>query len=321
MSIAEDLDRLTRFYRDMLLIRRFEEKSIELFKQPGLIGGSLHVGIGQEAVAVGVCSALRSDDYMTNTYRGRTQFLAKGADPGRTFAELLGRRDGYCRGKGGPMHITSVEQGALGANAIVAAGIPHAVGAALSARMQGINRIAVTFFGEGATNQGVWHEALNLAAIWQAPVLLILENNMYAEMTPIRSTVRIEHLADRAVAYGIPAVVVDGMDVEAVYSATVSAAIQARQGGGPTLIEANTYRFKGHMIGDTEVYRTQDEVDEWIARDPIRRLEQRLRELRVSASALAGIDAEVTQRIEEAAAWALSSPEATLESAYEDVWA
>jgi TPP-dependent pyruvate/acetoin dehydrogenase alpha subunit len=219
------------------------------------------------------------------------------------------------------MHIADVEHGALGANAIVAAGVPHAVGAALSAKMQGLDRIAVTFFGEGATNQGVWHEALNLAAIWQVPVLLILENNMYAEMTPIRSTVRINQLADRAAAYGIRAEVVDGMDVEAVYSATVSAAVRARQGGGPTLIEAHTYRFKGHMIGDLEVYRTREEVEEWITQDPIRRLEQRLRELGVGSAALADIDVEVTRRIEEAAAWAISDPESTLESAYEDVWA
>lgn len=304
----------------MLLIRRFEEKSIELYQQ-GLFGGSLHVGIGQEAVAVGVCSALRPDDYMTNTYRGRAQFLAKGADPGRTLAEMLGRRDGYCRGKGGPMHVTAVALGCLGANAIVAAGVPHAVGAALSARMQGLDRIAVTFFGDGATNQGVWHEALNLAAIWQAPVLLVLENNLYAEMTPIRSTVRIGQLAERAAAYGIPAVVVDGMDVEAVYAASLSAAQRARLGGGPTLIEAQTYRFKGHMIGDSEVYRTREEVQAWQARDPIPHAKQRLQDLGVDAGTLAGIDAAVTQHIEQAASWALASPNATLESAFEDVWA
>lgn len=319
MSSETRAERLMNFYRRMLQLRRFEERSIELYQQ-GLMGGSLHVGIGQEAVAVGVCAALRPDDYMTNTYRGRPQFLAKGADPGRTMAELLGRRDGYCRGKGGPMHVTAVELGCLGANAIVGAGVPIAVGAALSAKMQGSDRVAVTFFGEGATNQGAWHEAMNLAAVWQAPVVLVLENNQYAEMTPIRRTVRIERLADRATAYGIPAVIVDGMDVEAVHAAAVVAVARARSGGGPTLIEAQTYRFKGHMIGDSEVYRTREEVTEWMARDPLRLSRQKLIELGVAEDALDRAEREVERWIEEAVAFALASPEPTVESAFEDVW-
>lgn len=255
------------WYR-MSQIRAFEEVSIEMYKQ-GLMGGSLHSYMGQEAVATGCGLHLNADDYMTMTYRGRGQALAKGADPFRLFAEMLGRVSGYCKGKGGPMHIASGDIGMLGANGIVGGGIPIAVGAAMTAKRRGRGQVAVTFFGDGAVNQGVFFESLNLAAVLQLPVIFVCENNLYAEMTPIRLSVRNEHLAERGFACRVPSVVVDGNDILAVYAAAGEAVGRARNGGGPALIEAKTYRLMGHMFGDTESYRTREEVAEWRKRDPL----------------------------------------------------
>ena len=232
-------DDLLQMYRMLLLIRCFEEQCVQFYKN-GEIRGSLHPCIGQEATAVGACQALRQDDTMTCTYRGHGQALAKGLDPYEAMAELLGRRTGCSRGKGGSMHFTDPEVGLLGENAIGGAGVAIAVGAALSAQLDGSDRVSITFFGDGAVNQGVFFEALNLAAVWNAPVIFFCENNLYSEMTPISEMVKLEQLADRAAGFGIPGVTVDGYDPLAVYEATLAAVERARTGGGPTFIEAMT---------------------------------------------------------------------------------
>jgi pyruvate dehydrogenase E1 component alpha subunit len=305
----------------MLLIRRFEEECIRLY-QTGHIRGSLHPCIGQEATAVGACFALRRDDYMTCTYRGHGQAIAKGSDPKEAMAELLGRRTGCSKGKGGSMHFTDLSVGLLGENAIVGAGIPIAVGAALTAKLDKSDRVAIAFFGDGAVNQGIFHEGLNLAAIWQVPVIFFCENNLYSEMTPIRAMVRIEHLSDRAAAYGIPATRVDGYDVLAVYQVTTEAVARARNGGGPTFIEAMTYRLVGHMVGDSEPYRTRDEVNIWRQRDPLITFPQRLvNDFGIVPSSVEAIQKEVESEIQEIVRFAQDSPWPSPEEAMEDVFA
>jgi len=307
-------------YRQMLTIRRFEETAIQLYKK-ALIGGSYHSYIGQEAVAVGVCGALRADDYITTTYRGRGQHLAKGADPYRLFAELLGRVDGYCQGKGGPMHITDIETGILGANGIVAGGIPISVGAALSAQMNKSNRVSIAFFGDGAVNQGVFSEAMNLAALWQLPVIFVCENNLYAEMTPLHRSLKNKDLIERAAAFCVSSVIVDGNDVEAVLATTKAAVTQARKGKGPTFIEAKTYRLHGHMHGDSEIYRTKKEVAEWRLKDPILRQKNRLIELgRATEAELSALDSEVLELLEKAAAAACECAEPGPETITTDIF-
>ncbi len=305
----------------MLLIRRFEEQCVQFFKS-GEIRGSLHPCIGQEATAVGACYALRCDDYMTCTYRGHGQALAKGLDPKEAMAELLGRRTGCSKGKGGSMHFTDPDVGLLGENAIVGAGAPIAVGAALSAQLDGTDQVAITFFGDGAVNQGVFAEALNLAAIWNVPVIFFCENNLYSEMTPIREMVKLEQLVDRAAGFGMAAVTVDGYDVLAVYEVTREAVERARSGGGPTFIEAMTYRLVGHMIGDTEPYRTQEEVAEWQARDPILTFPQRLvEEFGVPQAEIEAAQAEVEIHIAELVRFAQDSPWPALHEITEDIFA
>jgi TPP-dependent pyruvate/acetoin dehydrogenase alpha subunit len=308
-------------YKAMLLIRRFEEQAVQFYKN-GQIRGSLHPCIGQEATAVGACFAVRHDDYMTCTYRGHGQALAKGLDPKEAMAELLGRHTGCSKGKGGSMHFTDPRVGLLGENAIVAAGVPIAVGAALTAQLDGTGQVAITFFGDGAVNQGVFAEALNLAAIWNAPAVFFCENNLYSEMTPIADMVRIDGLTERAAAFGIPAVRVDGYDVLAVYETTRAAAEHARAGGGPTFIEAMTYRLVGHMIGDTEPYRTQEEVAEWRARDPVHTFPRRLVEdFGVSQATVQAAQEEVAARMEDIVRFALESPWPPADEATQDVFA
>ncbi len=314
-------DDLLQIYQKMLLIRRFEEECVEFYKT-GEIRGSLHPCIGQEATAVGPCLALRPDDYITCTYRGHGQALAKGLDPGEAMAELLGRRTGCSQGKGGSMHFTDLNIGLLGENAIVGAGVPIAVGAALTAQLDKTGRVAMTFFGDGAVNQGVFHEALNLAAIWNLPVIFFCENNLYSEMTPIRDMVRGESLAARAAAYGISAVQVDGYDVLAVYETTRQAVERARQGGGPTFIEAKTYRLFGHMVGDSEPYRTKEEVAEWRGRDPVVTFPRRLvAEFGFSQAEIEAARAEVETQMAEIKRFALESPWPDPAEVAEDVFA
>jgi pyruvate dehydrogenase E1 component alpha subunit len=308
-------------YTTMYLIRRFEEQAITLYQQ-GLVGGSLHPYIGQEAVAAGVCAALRNDDLMTMTYRGRGQFLAKGGDPRGMLAELLGRAGGVCQGKGGPMHLCDLSHGIIGANGIVAAGLPIAVGAGLAAHMAKSDRVAVAFFGDGATNQGAFHEALNLAAIWKLPVIFVCENNVYAEMTPIKATVAVQDLVERATGHGVPGVSVDGNDALAVYQATHAAVTQARSGGGPVFLECHTYRLLGHMVGDSEVYRTKEEVAEWRSRDPVQLLRaQLLANGTATAEAIATVETRIEELLQAAEQFARESPLLPAEALEHDVWA
>jgi TPP-dependent pyruvate/acetoin dehydrogenase alpha subunit len=254
--------------RRMLEIRLFEEKAQELFME-GLVQGTTHLCQGQEAVCVGAIDAMCEDDYLTITYRGHGQALARGMPSEVAFAELMGRSTGCCHGVGGSMHLTDFSRGLIGAFAIVGAGFPVAVGAAMSARHQGRDSVALAFCGDGATNIGTFHESLNMAAVWKAPVVFIVENNLYGEYSPVRTTTPLDDLADRASAYAIPGVIVDGQDVARVHQAVASAIEQARSGDGPTLIEAKTYRQRGHSRTDPGTYRPKDEVARWRARDPI----------------------------------------------------
>ena len=314
-------DELLRMYRTMLLIRQFEEKAVQFYQQ-WHVRGSLHPCIGQEATAVGACFALRSDDFMTCTYRGHGQAIAKGLDPREGMAELLGRSTGCSKGKGGSMHFTDPRVGLLGENAIVGAGVPVAVGAALSAQLDRSDRVAITFFGDGAINQGALLEALNLAAIWNLPVIFFCENNLYSEMTPIRAMVKPERLGARAEGFGIRAVTVDGYDPIAVYEVTAEAAARARAGGGPTFIEAMTYRLFGHMVGDSEPYRTKEEVAEWRARDPITVFPQRLvAEFGVTAAQVQAAETAVAAEMAEIVRFAESSPWPEPAEALADVFA
>ncbi len=252
----------------MLRIRLFEEKVQELFLR-NLVQGTTHLCQGQEAVSVGVSAALTPDDYVTMTYRGHGQALARGMDMEAIFAELMGRRTGVSLGLGGSMHLTDKDLNLIGCFAIVGAGLPVAVGAGMSAKLRGDGRVSVTFFGDGATNIGTFHEALNMASVWQAPVIFVIENNLYGEYTPMRKTTPIEDLAERARPFRIPGVVVDGNDVEKVYAAAREAVDRARRGAGPSLLECKTYRHRGHSRTDPGKYRPDDEVKAWLARDPL----------------------------------------------------
>lgn len=274
MNAQPDLDLLAA-YRTMWLIRVFEDRVQALFSQ-GDVSGTTHLCQGQEAVSVGACMALRRDDYITCTYRGHGHVLAKGADPARALAEIMGRENGLCRGLGGSMHLADATCGALGSFAIVGAGLPVAAGAAWSARLRGTDQVAVAFFGDGAVNIGAFHESLNLAAVWKLPVIFVCENNLYGEYTPFAATSPVAHVADRAAAYAMAASRVDGNDVEQVFGAVDHAVGLARRGDGPTLIECDTYRQRGHSRSDPGLYRPSAEVAYWLERDPLRLLSRRL---------------------------------------------
>jgi len=313
-------DRLLELYRDMVLIRRFEEKAAEL-RMAGLIPGFLHPYIGQEAVAVGVCAALGPGAAITSTHRGHGHMLARGASPARMYAELYARRNGYNRAKGGSLHMIDTELGFLGANGIVGGGIPLATGAGLQLKRSGVQAVAVSFFGDGATNEGAFHESLNLASLWKLPVLYVCENNLYGEFTRQDRHQTVKDVAVRAAAYEMPGVIADGNDVLAVYRVASEAAARAIAGEGPTLIEAKTYRHRGHYEGDMGAYRPPDEVAEWLARDPILTFGARLLEERgVAQETLDAIAAEIEQTLTEAAAYAESSPHPAPEEALEDVY-
>lgn len=313
-------ERLPDAYRQMLIIRKFEETIRDLFLQ-GKIRGSFHPCIGQEATAVGGCWPLRQDDFISCTYRGHGQALAKGLNPRTAMAEMLGRETGCCKGKGGSMHFTDMENGLLVANAIVAAGIPHAAGVALASQMQGTGQVAAAFFGDGAVNQGVFHETLNLATVWKLPIVFVCENNLYSEMTPYKETTSVHSLSERAASYGMHTVHIDGNDVELMYSTMEEAVQRARDGDGPVFIEAMTYRLLGHMMGDPEVYRTKDEVAEARENEPILRLGRRLLGLGYTEAQLDSLEAEAAAAIADALQFAQSSPEPAAEEAFTDVFA
>jgi len=308
-------------FRKMVEIRFFEEKVFDLYAQ-NLVPGTIHLYAGEEAVAVGVCAALQRDDYITSTHRGHGHCIAKGADLKRTMAEILGKETGYCKGKGGSMHIADFSIGMLGATAVVGAGIPIAVGAGLSIKLRKTRQVVACFFGEGASNQGTFHEGINMASVWRLPVIFICENNLYAMGTRQSRVMNIENIADRATAYGIPGVVVDGNDVLAVYEATVKAVERARKGEGPTLIECKTYRHKGHSRVDPAKYRPKEEVEEWLAKDPIKRFKEKLlQEGAITEAEIQQIEQEVAAEIDEAVKFAMESPYPEPEEALEDVYA
>ena len=306
-----DRELVLEMYRRMVRIRRFEAAAIELFSR-GMLKGSVHPYIGQEAVGVGVCVALRNDDLITGTHRSHGHMLAKGADPGRLMAEIRGRVTGCCKGRGGSMHVADFGVGSLGALAIVGAGLPIAVGAALGFKIKGEDSVAVPFFGDGASNTGNFHESLNMASIWDLPVVFVLENNHWAVSTRIEYSAKIDDLSIRAQSYGIPGVRVDGNDVIAVHEKATEAVARARAGKGPTLLVAETYRIEGHYAGEPQVYRERAEVDEWRGsdRDPISRFRDRLEgEGTVAGEELALIDSEEQAAIQDALTFAAESPQ------------
>ena len=309
------------WFRRMIEIRLFEDKVQELFQQ-GLIEGTTHLCQGQEAVSVGAMAALLPDDYLTVTYRGHGHAIARGLELETLFAEMMGRSTGCCRGVGGSMHFTDFSRGLIGAFAIVGAGLPVAVGAALSAKLKGENRVALTFFGDGTTNIGTFHEALNMAAVWSAPVVFIIENNLYGEYSPVRATTPLDDLAERAKSYAIPGTVVDGQDVETVHAAVQAAVDRARSGAGPSMLEMKTYRYRGHSRTDPAKYRVPGELEQWKERDPIALLGAKLAEDgTLSADAQHELWAEVRAEVDHAAARAAEAPYPTLEETRDYVYA
>lgn len=322
MAVVSDIG--ISHYAQMVLVREFEETAIRLFEQ-GQIRGNVHPCIGQEAVSVGICTHLRRDDYMTSTHRGHGNCLAKGADPARMMAELLGRQTGYCKGKGGSMHIADFEGGNLGANGIVGGGFPIAAGAAIGIQNRGTDQVVVCFFGDGAANQGTFHESLNLAALWKLPVIFVCENNQYALSTPLAESVGQPEIADRARGYGFPGLRVDGNDFAAVHTAGKEAVQRARAGGGPTLLDCVTYRFFGHFTGDKDhgiSYRTKEEMADWRTRCPIQRFRQHLLDRGLATeAAVKEVEARAQAAIAAATEYGLQSPWPAAEEALQDVFA
>jgi len=314
-------ERLLEMYRRMVRIREFELAAMDLFRR-GQVKGSIHAYVGQEASAVGVCMALRRDDLIAGTHRSHGHNIAKGADTRYMMAEILGKETGYCRGRGGSMHIAAFETGSLGALAVVGAGIPIAVGAALGFKMRGEDRVAVPFTGDAGSNTGNWHEGLNMASIWDLPVVFVLENNQYGVSTHIRDSAKVSDLSVRAQAYDIPGVRVDGFDVLAVYEAAVEAVARARRGDGPTLLLTEAYRFEGHYAGEPEVYRSRAEVQEYRKKDPIPRFRKYLlEEQRESEDELDAIDQEMKQEIADTVTFARESPEPDPATAMDYIYA
>lgn len=309
------------FYTTMVKIRLFEETINEHFLK-GEIPGFVHLYIGEEAIATGVCANLRKTDYITSTHRGHGHTIAKGGQLKPMMAEIFGRKTGYCKGKGGSMHIADFSIGMLGANGVVGGGYNLAVGAGMASKLQGNDNVSVCFFGDGASNRGTFHEGLNMAAAFKLPVIFVNENNQWASTTPYRTTTSVENIADRAVGYGIPGVIVDGNDVFAVYEEAAKAIERARAGEGPTLLETKTYRIKGHFVGDPELYRTKEEVERvFAATDPLKKFrEKALAEGLLSAKEMQEIDTKIAQDIKESLEYALGSPYPGPEELFEDLY-
>lgn len=313
-------DTLRDSLRKMRLIRQFEEGAEQAYMR-GLIHGTMHLSIGQEASAVGICVALEKRDKITSTHRGHGHCIAKGGDPKLMFAEFFGKETGYCRGRGGSMHIADVSQGNLGANGIVGGGLPIAVGAALALRHQKRDDVVVCFFGDGASNEGAFHEALNMAALWKLPVLFVCENNQYGMSTSTERSMSVKNVADRGSAYGMPSVIVDGNVFSDVAAVAFAAVERGRSGGGPTLIESKTYRIRGHSRSDRNRYRTKNEIEEWSLRDPIIQFEKELQELGLlTAEDIASIAQQVEQEIAEGIEFAQQSPAPKLKELLRDVY-
>lgn len=312
---------LMNIYRTMVRIRTFEERVFKEFKG-GNIPGFVHLYTGEEAVAAGTCASLRPDDYVVSTHRGHGHLIAKGGRTDRMMAELFGKATGYNKGKGGSMHIADVSLGMLGANGVVGAGIPIATGAALSAKLRKTDQVAIAFFGDGATNTGRFHEGVNLAACLNLPVIYVIENNMYAISVPISYSCRLGNIADRAAAYGIPGVTVDGNDAIAVYEAVGEAVVRARQGGGPAIVECKTSRWRGHWAGDSQGYVGKEELNKWLERDPIPRLRKKIVEMGlITEQDAQHIEQEAENEIEAAVQFARQSPFPLAEETLTDVYA
>ncbi len=316
-----DRETLLWLYRTMTTIRNFEERGIPETGQRGM-SASVHSSAGQEAVPTGVCAHLTVEDYIGSTHRGHGHCIAKGVDPKLMMAELFGRSTGPNQGKGGSMHIADMSKGMLGTNGVVAASVPLAVGAALTSKLRKLGRVAVAFFGDGGANQGVLHESMNLASVWQLPVIFCCENNGYAESTPVEYGLSVANVSDRAPGYNMPGILVDGMDVFAVYEAAGAAVELARSGGGPTLLECRTYRYYGHTVFDNPLtYRTKEEEDHWRARDPLKQFRERvIPEGLLTAEELDQMDREAEQMMEDAISFADSSPLPDPVEIYEDVY-
>jgi acetoin:2,6-dichlorophenolindophenol oxidoreductase subunit alpha len=316
-----DAGDLLAMYEQMAVIRATEQAAHDLFMR-GLVKGTTHLAAGHEAVAVGSSAALRDDDYVFATYRGHHHAIARGATPEECLAELMQRATGVCKAKGGSMHLTKAERGMLGSYAIVGAHLPMANGAAWSAKLRGSGQVAVAFFGDGATNIGAFHEALNLAAVWKLPVVFVCENNRYMEYTPIASVTAVPNpAADRAPANGMPGVLVDGNEVLAVRSTLAEAVDRARRGDGPTVVEALTYRHFGHSRTDPAKYRPAEEVEEWLARDPLLVARERLRAAGLPDADVEAADARTAAVVADASAAAQAAPPADPAEAFTDVWA
>lgn len=310
---------LLEMYRKAVTIRLMENALLAAAEE-GQIGGAMHTAIGHEANAVGAAYALRPGDYITCTYRGHHHGLAWGMDPGRAIAEVMGRSDGFAKGKGGSMHFVSPEHGMMGANGIVAAQVPHAAGLALASHLRGEDRVAITFFGDGALFQGVMHETFNIAAKWKLPLIFYCENNRYSEMTPIWRTSSIEDIFLFPRSYGMETMQIDGNDVEVVHAAVSLAAERARSGSGPSFIEGITYRLAGHMAGDLETYRPPEEVEKQEAYGPLAVLRDKLKSRGIDEESIAGIDEEVDDLVDEAVAFAEKSPWPDTAETYRDVF-
>ncbi|URT70652.1 thiamine pyrophosphate-dependent dehydrogenase E1 component subunit alpha [Cytobacillus firmus] len=314
-------DKLKDLYKEMWMIRYFDEK-VDQFFAKGMIHGTTHLCVGQEASAAGSIAVIGRKDKIVSTHRGHGHCISKEGDVNKMMAELFGRETGYCKGKGGSMHIADVEKGNLGANGIVGGGLPLAVGAALTSKMKKENYVVLCFFGDGASNEGSFHESVNLAAIWDLPVVFICENNQYGMSGPVKDMTRIENIADRAGAYGIPGKVVDGNDMIEIINTVNEAVENARDGAGPTLIEMKTYRWKGHSKSDAKKYRTREEEQEWRAKDGIKRFKETLINAEIFTEEEAKqLQDEAYQAIEEAVKFAENSPEPSMDSLLEDVYA
>lgn len=315
-----DNEKLIIMYKTMHLIREFEERVYVLY-QEALVYGGVHLSVGEEAIAVGVCSALEPDDYVVSTHRGHAHCIAKGANVKLMMAELMGKETGYCKGKGGSQHIVDFGVRFIGAQGIVGAGIPIAAGAAISIQLRNLPGVAVSFFGDGASNTGSFHEGINLAACFNLPVVYVLENNLYAVTTSINKTCKLQNLADRAKAYGIPGRVIDGNNIFEVYEAAKEAINRARKGKGPSLIECKTYRWYGHYVGDPGKYRPTEEVEAWKEKDPIKFLAKYLVENKfLTPQEDEKIKSAVKRKIDEAVEYGKKSPEPPLDSLTQDVY-
>ena len=309
---------LIKMYEQVYSIRRFEETAIQQYRL-GNIRGYLHPYLGEEAIAVGAIAALRPDDYIVSTHRGHGHAIAKGHELPLMMAELFGKATGYCKGRGGSMHVSNLEQGNLGANGIVGGGIPLATGAAMGIKQKKTQQVVVCFFSDGAANNGVFHESLNLAAIYCLPVIFVLENNHYAVSTPVRDTALVEDLAIRAQGYGMPGITVDGNDAVKVYEAICQPVEQARSGGGPTLIECKTYRHGGHHVNDPGLYLPEQELAYWKSHDPLTVLKAYLADAGVGEDEIEAINQRVDASLEQAVQFALESPEPSVEAFMQEI--